>query len=209
MDSVGYTAARAGLQSLESGMMEFFDRSSDGWLNWHTLASNILSDIYKQLLQQLVVKQIVSGIAGGISGYFGTPTIAKADGGMIPTKGYANGGVLSGGTGIRDDIYLGNVGGTRVFAMGGEFITRKSSVNENTRGTLDYINQTGSVPNTGSQVNVPVSINVENQTGQNISADMVSQMTKQNSNGEYEKVVSIVLKAAQVDPRVRSILKGK
>lgn len=232
-ETMGYIAAKAGLASLESGMMNFFDVTSDGWLDWHNLASSVLTDIYKQLLQQLVIKQLVSGIAGGISAGFGSPTTISnsqassaaslgiqgtdssftpfklANGGMIPTKGYASGGILSGGTGIRDDIYLGNVSGTRVFAMGGEFITRKSSVNDETKGTLDYINKTGTTPSSSAQVNVPVKINIENNTGQNITADMIESMTKPNDKGEYEKVVSIILKASQTDPRVRSMLKGR
>lgn len=229
-ETMGYIAAKAGLASLESGMMNFFDVTSEGWLDWHSLASSVLTDIYKQLLQQLVIKQLVSGIAGGISSGFGnvgtamsygtnigsqqTAMLAAQDadfkvGGIIPTKGYASGGILSGGTGIRDDIYLGNVSGTRVFAMGGEFITRKSSVNDETKGTLDYINKTGTTPSSNAQVNVPVKINIENNTGQNITADMIESMTKPNDKGEYEKVVSIILKASQTDPRVRSMLKGR
>lgn len=238
-NTLGYNVAKAGLSSLESGMMDFFDVTSKGWLDWHSLVKGILGSIYKELLQTLFIKQMVSGIAGAISSSFSTPSnvssvnptgspvitaqpsygdsLWNADtsnyvfamGGEIPTKGYANGGVLSGGTGIRDDIYLGNVSGTQVFAMGGEFITRKDSVNDNTKGTLDYINKTGTVPNTSNNVNVPVSINIENQTGQNINADMISQLTKQNSNGDYEKVVNIILKAAQVDPRVKSVLKSR
>lgn len=230
-ETAGYIAAKAGLESLESGMSNFFDVTSDGWLEWHSLATSVLNSIYKQLLEQLVIKQLVSGIAGGISSGFGNVGTAmsygtnigsqqtamlaaqdadfNANGGMIPTKGYASGGVLSGGTGIRDDIYLGNVGGTRVFAMGGEFITRKSSVNDETKGTLDYINKTGTTPSSNAQVNVPVKINIENNTGQNITADMIESMTKPNDKGEYEKVVSIILKASQTDPRVRSMLKGR
>lgn len=229
-ETAGYMAAKAGLQSLESGMMNFFDVTSDGWLNWHALVTDILNSIYKQLLQELVIKQMVSGIAGGISSAFGnvstattygtnigsqqTSMLAAQDagfnsGGIIPTKGYANGGVLTGGSGIRDDIYLGNVSGTQVFAMGGEFITRKDSVNADTKGTLDYINKTGSVPSNGSNVNVPVSIKIDNQTGQAISADMIQAMTQTNDKGDYEKVVNIVLRASQTDPRMRGLLKGR
>lgn len=232
-ETTGYMAAKAGLASLESGMMNFFDVTSDGWLDWHSLASGVLSSIYKQLLEQLLVKQLVSGIAGGISGAFspttsvgtnlgstagannallgiqGSSTMFNANGGSIPTKGYASGGILSGGTGIRDDIYLGNVSGTRVFAMGGEFITRKSSVNPETKSTLDYINKTGTTPSSNAQVNVPVKINIENNTGQNITADMIESITQPNGKGEYEKVVNIILKASQTDPRVRSMLKGR
>ena len=223
-ETAGYNAMKAGITTLESGMMDFFDVTSEGWADWHKLASSVLSSVYKQLLEQLVVKQLVSGITGGIGSMFtaaassgswttNNPSVASGaikynNGGMIPTKGYATGGVLSGGTGIRDDIYLGNVDGTQMFAMGGEFITRKSSVNEGTKGTLDYINKTGTTPNQGSQVNVPVKINIENQTGQAISADMIQQMTQTNDKGDYEKVVNIVLKASMTDPRMRSLLKG-
>ena len=132
-----------------------------------------------------------------------------ATGGIIPTKGYATGGVLSGGTGIRDDIYLGNVQGTQMFAMGGEFITQKSSVNADTRGTLEYINKTGAVPTQGTAVNVPVKVNIENHTGQTMSADMIETLTKPNEKGEYEKVVNIVLRASKEDPRIRAMLKGR
>lgn len=231
-EEAGYYVSQAALTQLETGMMDFFDITSQGWLDWHSLASGVLTSIYKQLLQQLVIKQMVSGIAGGLGSMFGNISTAStygtsigsqqtamlqaqdagfANGGLIPSKGYALGGLLTGGSGTKDDIYLGNVGGTQVFAMGGEFITKQSSVNQDTRPTLDYINQTGRVPSTDASqeanVNVPVSIHIENQTGSAISADMISQMTKTNSNGEYEKVVNIVLKAAQVDPRLRKILK--
>lgn len=238
-ESAGYIAAKAGVSALENGMVDFFTISSEGWMNFHKLATSVLDSIYKQLLQELLIKQMVSGIigaftpaaptggtvggvtstafvpsagtpdfsTGGFSGNSGYSGFQFANGGIVPTKGYASGGVLQGGTGIRDDIYLGNVQGTQVFAMGGEFITRKDSVNENTKGTLDYINQTGTVPNAGANVNVPVSINIENQTGQDIKADMIQSISKQNSNGEYEKVVNIILKASQTDPRMKSLLK--
>lgn len=229
-ETLGYTVAKSAMTELENGMMEFFDVTSEGWLDWHSLASSVLKDIYKQLLQQLVIKQLVSGIAGGITSAFGNVSTAMtygtnigseqtamlaaqdmgfATGGIIPAKGYATGGVLSGGTGIRDDIYLGNVQGTQMFAMGGEFITQKSSVNADTRGTLEYINKTGAVPTQGTAVNVPVKVNIENHTGQTMSADMIETLTKPNEKGEYEKVVNIVLRASKEDPRIRAMLKGR
>lgn len=233
-EEAGYYVAQAALTQLETGMMDFFDITSQGWLDWHSLASGVLNSIYKQLLQQLIIKQLVSGIAGGISSAIGNVSTATtygtnigsqqtsmlqaqdmdfANGGLIPSKGYAQGGLLTGGSGMRDDLYLGNVGGTQVFAMGGEFITTQSSVNNETRPTLDYINRTGKVPSSTqgtleSNVNIPVSINIENQTGQAISADMIESLTKTNDKGEYEKVVNIVLKASVSDPRMRNLLKG-
>ncbi len=201
-------------------------------MDWHSLASNVLQDIYKQLLQQLVIKQIVSGIAGGINNYFGgagastsatainSSTVTtnadkldmiftKADGGYLPTQKFAAGGMISGGSGLKDDVYLGTIGGIKTFAMGGEFVTRKNSVNPNTQSTLEYINSTGKVPQTQPVINSPISIQVDNSTGMPIEASMIESMQQKNANGDYERVVNIILKASKSDPRVASLLKGK
>lgn len=209
------------LQSLQSGMTSFFDVSSEGFLDFKQLASSVLQDITRQLLQQLVIKQIVSGIAGGFSGggggeigvsTFGSFSQAQlANGGMVdgtPTQGFANGGLLKGGSGVRDDLFLGKVNGVATFAMGGEFITKQSSVNPNTRAGLDHINKTGEMPGGNVMVNTPVTINIENQTGQDIEADMIQEMTKQNSKGEEEKIISVVLKKARTDLNFRNAIRG-
>jgi TP901 family phage tail tape measure protein len=143
--------------------------------------------------------------------YFGSLSLAK--GGLIDgvpngrVKGYASGGLLTGGSGTKDDLYLGQVNGTTIMAMGGEHITQKSSVNPQTRPMLDYINKTGSVPSSnagGTVVNSPVSINIENKTGTDIDAKMIEQITKKNDNDEYEKIVTIMLQAKETDSRIRS-----
>lgn len=218
-----YEATKTGLNSLESGMMDFFDVTSDGWLDWKNLATSVLNDIYKQLLQQLVVKQLVSGIATGMSGLFssspggaGTYTSSElslipsnfADGGYTPSQGFMSGGMISGGSRMRDDLYLGTIGGVKTFAMGGEFITKKSSVNSDTKNTLEYINKTGTTPTGNVIVNSPISIELKNESGVALEAELASQMVKQQGDGFEERVVSVIIKRSRTDSSFKNILKG-
>ena len=56
---------------------------------------------------------------------FGSTAIAPMkNGGRV---GYADGGVLQGGSGSRDDLYLGTVNGRAQLAMGGEYIINKNA----------------------------------------------------------------------------------
>ena len=210
------------ISAMQSGMTNFFDISSDGFLDMGQLAKSVLSSILQQIIQNIVVAQIMRAIMGGFSSgsaeiggvsSLGSLSLAtRAEGGYIPTQGYATGGLLTGGSGMRDDLYLGNVNGTRVFAMGGEYITTKDSVNNNTRPTLEYINQTGQVPMqqaaTQVSVNTPVSIKVENQSGTPIEAEMLKQFTQMNQQGEEEKVVQIILKKMNTDLAFRNAVRG-
>ena len=69
--------------------------------------------------------------------------------------GFADGGLLQGGSGTRDDLYLGNVGNNAIMAMGGEYIINKDSTNKIGVDILDYINDKGRLPMTfqnGGQV---------------------------------------------------------
>jgi len=200
-----------GLQSLENGMMDFFDVTSEGFGDLETLAKGVIKSIYQELIRTLIVKQAVSGIGSlfGFSEGGELPITAKANGGFLSTKKFANGGILSGGSGVRDDLYLGSASGSHVFAMGGEYFTKKDSVNSDTRPMLDYINKNGTVPQMGvtgaTIVNTPTTINIENSTGTPIEADMIEELTKNNENDEYEKVINIMLRAKNEDSRIRSL----
>jgi TP901 family phage tail tape measure protein len=219
---------KGGLSSANSAMVEFFDITSEGFMDMEKLASSVLSSILKQLIQNLIVAQIMRGLmqvfggGGGSSStdIIGTNTGANANftnigisknknGGELPIMNYANGGLLTGGSGIRDDLYLGSASGSHVFAMGGEYITKKSSVNGNTRDTLNYINETGTVPNNGNNVvvNSPIKINVENQSGTPIEAEMIEQITKSQGNDE-ERVINIILKRMSTDASFRNMVRG-
>ena len=208
-----------GLQSLENGMINFFDVTSDGFMNMKSMAKGVLTAIYQELIRVLIVKQAVGFLTSastwswmGFAEGGELPVTQKANGGYlpnVPTKNFASGGLLSGGSGIRDDLYLGSASGSHVFAMGGEYFTKKDSVNNNTRPMLDYINKTGNVPSISSSggttiVSTPTTINIENQTGTPIEANMIEEMMKSNNEDEYEKVINIMLKASNTDSRIRS-----
>jgi hypothetical protein len=60
----------------------------------------------------------------------------SANGGII---GYAGGGILRGGSGTRDDLYLGTVNGRAQLAMGGEYIINQKSTRKY-KAALDLIN---------------------------------------------------------------------
>ena len=95
----------------------------------------------------------LSGLASGL-GSFGNAAASTASqlsslsfGGSASNEnnryggvvGYAGGGILQGGSGTKDDIYLGTVDGRAQMAMGGEFIVNKRSSKKH-RAALNLIN---------------------------------------------------------------------
>jgi len=65
-----------------------------------------------------------------------TPVAMAMNGGPI---GYLSGGILRGGSGTRDDLYLGHVNGRAQIAQGGEYIINKDSTRKHW-AALDIIN---------------------------------------------------------------------
>lgn len=61
----------------------------------------------------------------------------RAEGGWIGN--HPNGGMISGGSGTRDDVYLGQTGNTRHWGMGGEFVINRDSTAKH-RGLIEMIN---------------------------------------------------------------------
>jgi len=67
-------------------------------------------------------------LAGAVGAMLGGKALAsqfRAEGGWIGT--HPNGGIISQGSGIRDDVYLGRTENTRHWGMGGEFVVNKES----------------------------------------------------------------------------------
>lgn len=209
------------LSAMEDAFVNF---AMTGKLSFKDMANSIISDIIRIQLRT----QLLGPLAGAIGGYFaGAPGMGgaswltnnasvasgaisyNATGGELPKRNFTAGGLLSGGSGFKDDIYLGKIGNTQAFAMGGEFITRQSSVNNNTRDTLEYINKTGTVPSsTGNvTVNTPVSINISNESGTPLEAEVVSQMLKQRDDGFEERVVNVIIKRTRTDPGFNALLR--
>lgn len=48
--------------SMENAFMNFFDHTSEGFLNWQNLITSILNDIIKELIKVYIVKQLIGGL---------------------------------------------------------------------------------------------------------------------------------------------------
>lgn len=213
--------ANIGIRSLEDAMGNFLDTSSDKFLKFGDLAKSVIGDIARQLLKNNITRiagDLISSFAssGTTQGRQSTsaPSITqRANGGFLPSspdKKFANGGLLTGGSGKRDDLFMGSVGGSRVFAMGGEFFTKKTSVNPETRPTLEYINKNGSVPNGGGvAVSTPVEVNIQNNTSNPIDETAIQETFKTDENGERKKVINIVLNEARTNLNFRNAIQGR
>jgi hypothetical protein len=86
---------------------------------------------------------------GGAFNYFSNSTSAFSNE-LLNTKFlqmygsamYASGGLITGGSGTKDDVYLGTVGRTNIMATGGEYIVNKAAT-EKWLPLLEAINATG------------------------------------------------------------------
>ena len=100
------------------------------------------ADLFESLLNKLTDRatgQLVDAAFGavekGARSYFGSKGGLMTSSGFI--RGYNSGGLVTGGSGVRDDI--------PTMMNGGEFVIRKSSVNKYGEGFLSQLNQ-GIIP---------------------------------------------------------------
>lgn len=199
---------------MEDSIVEF---AKTGKFSFRDFANAVLEDLLRMIIRMNITQQL----AAAMGSYFGIPMAVGASGGQVPTsstttlasggpipvKNYAYGGKLTGGTGFKDDLYLGSASGSHVFAMGGEYILNRQATNKIGPATLDYMNQTGNVPSTGNTT--AVIINIENKSGQPLAAEKMSEYTRQNSRGEQEKVINFVIDGVNRNLNgARDILKG-
>jgi chromosome segregation ATPase len=57
--------------SLESSFDNFFDYTSDQWLNWGSLAKSVINDVAKTMIHDLVTKDITRSLTGSLLNMFG------------------------------------------------------------------------------------------------------------------------------------------
>jgi len=131
--------------AMETAFMDFFDHTSEGFLNWRNLVTSILNEIIKELIKVFIVKQLIGGIQGVVGGWFSggrelNATDTNLMNFMVP-EGRASGGPVS----LNRAYYVGERG-PEIFVP-------------NTNGTI--------VPNGATQ---PI-INVYNNNGSNISTN--------------------------------------
>ena len=116
-------------------IMGDFDSIGEAWENLMTGMLRKFTDIMVEMAMQDIMKSSTAG-----SGWVGAAV--KFVGGLFPgimgheaitddmfanPHRYSDGGLLKGGSGVRDDLYLGKVGGRAILAKGGEYIINPKS----------------------------------------------------------------------------------
>lgn len=193
--------------SMNSAFGNFFDNSSKGFLDFGSLATQVLTDVEKQIMQMYVISPVVNALMGGISSYasgaFGgtgggvvgsngssytsaSPTFdltQKWDGGQV---GFASGGYTGDG-----DKYA-----PKGVVHGGEYVLPKWMVTQNPalvsvlesarqRGYTDGGIVGGSINSSGGQ---NMKVEIINNTGQ--QAQITS--TSQKFDGQ-QMILSVVM----------------
>jgi len=213
---------------MEDALKEYEDKSKDTYqvsknfftnsidemslavANFATGSKDSFSDMAKSIIKDMIriqVQKQATGLLGNLFSFVGSKFSGNSNSwttGSHVSSGamkYANGGHLKGGSGVRDDLYLGNATGNNIYAMGGEYIVNKSSVNSVGLGTMDYINKTGQLPfvSSSTEGNIQFNLNIENNSGSDISAEQVSSMSKKNHRGELVHTIGLVMEGARLD----------
>jgi TP901 family phage tail tape measure protein len=82
--------------AMESAFMDFLDHTSEGFLKWENLVTNVLNEITKELIKVYIVKQLIGGIQGVIGGWFSSGETDVAGLQNLMPGGYrASGGPVS------------------------------------------------------------------------------------------------------------------
>jgi len=155
--------------NMETSLGNFFDYSSEGFMNFGNLATQVLHDVYMELLRTLLLKQIVGGITSGISSLL--PSI-----GTPSTPSDFSSAFTNAGTTLLGGISLDSKIGTR--AEGGSVKTgRMYWVGEKGPELFSPDSNGYIIPNSniGSINTVPAApptliVNVENKTGKQVRA---------------------------------------
>ncbi len=139
-DSLG-DSMRAMLE-FDDGLEGIWDSLKDVWDDVTSSMTDAFIDALAQMAAQAAASEVWGWITGkstaGNSGSGGfisdaidwvVDLLPFAEGGQIST--YASGGLLQGGSGTRDDLYLGTVNGTAHVAMGGEYIVNQKATAKN------------------------------------------------------------------------------
>lgn len=171
------------MKGMEDALVDFV---KTGKLNFSDMIDSMISDIARMMIQQ----QITSPIASALGSVFGGFTAADATAmNSVPTTFFARGGV------VNTPTAFGHSGGLGVMGeAGAEAIM-----------PLQRIGGDMGVKSTPSRV----TLNITNNSGNEISAEQISEMTKTNSSGESEKVITIVMDAVSRNKSgIRDMLKG-
>ena len=132
MLSYGTADRRRDLGELTKGVVGEFREATKSAFKEGITGAKSLREVLKGVFDRVADKAFDDAIDIGVNslfGFFG----GKKDGGSV--KKFASGGMVSGGSGVRDDI--------PAFLQSGEYVIRKSSVNKYGHDFLDTINRRG------------------------------------------------------------------
>ena len=155
-----YDATQNIAKGMENAFMDFFDFTSQGFLDFGNLVKSILTDIYKALVQALIIKPIVGGIAGlltpktvGMDYETGSYSIVGAQGTILSRH---NGGIIpllaniprfhEGGLYPDERVVINKVGERYITREQNEWLTQVAKSAEGSRNVnvkIELINQSG------------------------------------------------------------------
>jgi hypothetical protein len=121
-----------------------FYASGTGYADTYTQVTQAIASIAANPNQNVSTD---GGITGATSDTAANFTV-NSDGtySNVVGVGYAEGGIVGNGVYNKDSVVARYAGGGSIALAGGEAVTRASSVNANTIGMLNHINQTGKTP---------------------------------------------------------------
>lgn len=184
-------------QSMTNAFQNFFDYTSEGFLNFGDLAKSVLNELYKELVKVLIIQRLVQGITTAI-GSVGTGNTGTAKTGTNQPGGYTDVRIGHAG-GVVDSLKRFHTGGLNnderlaVLQTGEGVVSRRGMVN------LSRINN-GGVTNPS----VNVAVNIENQTGQPVDAKAG------NIKFDGEKyVIGVVMKNINENGALGQVIRGR
>ncbi len=167
--------------SLRGSFEDFFDYTSDGFLDMGKMAEQVLHDIYMTILRQNLTDPF-SRMLGETVGPFFNNLFSSAHGNVFVTKKYATGGVVT-----RPTIFPMATGVGLMGEAGAEAIMPLTRIN----GDLGV-----------KAVGGPVVINVTNETGLPIDLEKVNE----EMSDDGTRIIQVVMEHAQTNPDFRQIM---
>jgi len=169
--------------SLTSGFEDFFNFTKDGFGDLKKLGMSVADAISNEIIKTQIAKPMASGITSFVGNLFANGGIMSNQG-AIPLRAYSNGGIAN----------------SPQLAVYGE-----GRMNEAYVPLPDGKN----IPVTMKGNGTNVVIQIENNSGQDVSAKQIGEMTRTNSRGEQEKVISFVMDGVNRNMGgIRDALKG-
>lgn len=196
--------------AMKSGMVDFFDATSDGFMKIGDLAQDVLSQILRKMIEIQMVTPFVNAVTPAISAGFsslgmgGSSYTPQTDYSYAGYAQFANGGIMTDMGSMPLNKYAnGGVANTPQVAIFGEGRMNEAFV---------PLPDGRSIPVTmqgGGQTASSVVVNIENRTQQDMTSDMVSQSMQTNSRGELVKTVNFVIEGYRRDVNgLRTLMRG-